>query len=131
MPIKSPTSRNGARRIALSDQMRTLMNLCLIFIIAVVALNLVLLLLSGKLTVYANMVYATWIGMVATVRYFLGRRREGLPIKPHAYVLGCLCLVLNLLLSWSFPISIILSVLAVITCVISYRASNRRVRHGC
>ena len=49
-------------------------------------------------------------------------------MKSYEYLIGCLVVIINFVVWFSYPINIILSILCVIGMAVSYRAQNRRLK---
>ena len=98
----------------------------LIIAALLVASCLVAPLLGGKLSVYAVIPYASWIGIALVAKRFLRRVRKGLRVRVYEYLLLCLCVIVNLAVWFRYPISVILSVLSIAGCVFAYRAQDKR-----
>ena len=84
-------------------------------------------LLGGKLSIDAIIHYASWIILALAVKYFLRRARKGLKIRLHDYALIYVCSVINLVIWFSYPLNIVVSILFLIATFYSYRARKEQV----
>jgi putative Mn2+ efflux pump MntP len=104
------------------------LNFWLAVAVIFVIVYLVAPLVGGKLFPNVIMKYASWIGLALLARNVLKRVRKGLRIRAYDYSLVCLCVIINLLLWFSYPINIILSILSVVGLAFSYKAQSNRMR---
>jgi hypothetical protein len=102
-----------------------LSNALLVIAAMLVASYLVAPLLGGKLSVYAIIAYASWIGIALVSKLFLRRVRKGLRVRVFEYLLLCLCVIVNLAVWFRYPINVILSILSIAGCVFAYRAQDK------
>jgi hypothetical protein len=103
-----------------------LSDVLLVIAAMLIASYLVAPLLGGKLSVYAIIAYASWIGIALVTKLFLRRVRKGLRVRVFEYLLLCVCVIVNLVVWFRYPIGVILSMLCVAGCVFAYRAQDKR-----
>jgi small-conductance mechanosensitive channel len=94
-----------------------------------IVLYLIAPLLGGKLSVYAIIAYASWIGIALVSKLFVRRARKGLRIRAYEYIIACLYVIFNLLFWFRYPVGIILSILSIVGLFFAYRAQDRRQLH--
>lgn len=101
-------------------------NVFLIFSLLMFLVYLIAPLLNGKLSAHALTAYASWIGIALAGKSFLKRIINELPIRWYDYSVISLLAVVNLLIWFSYPINLILSVLCVVGAIFSFRAQKQR-----
>ncbi len=102
-----------------------LANLFLIFSLIMFIVYLAAPLLGGKLSTHALMAYASWIGIALVGKVVIKRALNGLPIRMYDYSLICFLVIVNVVIWFSYPINVVLSILCVIGTVISYKTQRR------
>ena len=107
-----------------------LANVFLIFSIIIFSIYLIAPLLGGKLSTSALIHYGSWIFLALAMRILSQRSRRGQRIREYEYLIACLVAIINLVVWFSYPINIVLSILSVVGIAISYRAQNRRLKEG-
>lgn len=100
-------------------------NLFLIFSLIMFMAYLSAPLMNGKLSAHALMAYASWIGLALVGKVFIKRVINELPIRWYDYSLISLVVVINLLIWFSYPINLILSILCVIGAALSHKAQKQ------
>jgi len=101
-----------------------LLVVALIFISVYLAASL----FGGKLLLNAIIHYASWLVIALAGKYVLRRALKGQRIRGYDYSLVCLATIVNLVIWFSYPVNIILSVLCIVGIVLSYKAQDRRLR---
>ena len=105
-----------------------LLNASLVFASILVAFYVVVPLFAGKFSVYAVVVYASWIATALALKHHLKRIQKGLRVRAREYILLCFFSVVNLVLWFWYPIGIILGVLSIVGFFFAYRAHDRQKR---
>jgi hypothetical protein len=100
-------------------------NLFLIFSLLMFIIYLIAPLMNGKLSAHALMAYASWIALALVGKFFIKRVINELTIRWYDYSLISLAAVINLLIWFSYPINLILSILCVVGAAFSYKAQKQ------
>lgn len=88
---------------------------------------LIVFLVGGdKSYIRAILAYASWMGLALIAKLYARRALKGLRIGIYEYLIGWLCVTLNYLVWFRYPIAIILSISSIVCFFFVYRAQHRR-----
>lgn len=101
------------------------LNFWLIVAVVLVAVYLLAPFAGGSLSLSAILHYGSWIAVALAARYVLRHARKGLRIRAYQYAILCLVIVFDLVVWFSYPVGVILSIVNIVFFLVYYRAQKR------
>ena len=118
--VRRPRDRDAVYRLSLVT-----MKAFLALGLTLTAVHLAAPLLGGELLVNAVIKYTSWVTTAALGVRFVKRARGGLQIRGREYLLIGLTTIAGLMLSIPYPISIVVSIIAVAVFILAYQRRPR------